>query len=333
MPLTNDVKDNFNRIVKKIRISVTDRCNMRCVYCMPYDNDDWLNQNSILHFDDIIRLVKIFSCLGIENIKITGGEPLLRPNLPDLIKNLTNIPRIQSVSMTTNGLLLRDKIQELKDSGLQSINISLDTFKPTRFKSMSGINGLHKVLESIKMTRLCGLPVKLNVVVIRGWNDDEILDFVDFSRNTGCIVKFIEFMPLDSTGIWSNNLVVSKKEMIEIINTQKQKLFPLKNNPSDPARLYSFEDGKGIIGFIPSITEPFCENCDRIRMTSDGKLYTCLFDSTNYDLKKLIKDGKTDAEIADYIKLCGQEKSEGIIKIIRTHSLKPSLNVMHNIGG
>lgn len=327
------MKDKFHRIVKKLRISVTDRCNMKCVYCMPEDNTDWICYDKILSFEDIIRIAKIFASLGVEKIKITGGEPMLRKNISSLIKSLIGISGIKSVSITTNGLLLKDKIQDLKNSGLQGINISLDTFKPDRFKSMSGVDGLSTVLESIRLSQSLNLSVKINVVIMRGWNDDEILNFVDFSRETGCIVKFIEFMPLDGPGIWSNDLVVNKKEMMGRINTHKPKLVSLSNDPSDPARLFSFEDKKGIIGFIPSMTEPFCKDCDRVRITSDGKFYTCLFDKTSYDLRGLIKEGKSDKEIANYINKCVSAKPEGIIKIIKTQSLKPTLNVMHKIGG
>ncbi len=168
---------------------------------------------------------------------------------------------------------------------------------------------------------------------MRGWNEDEIIRFVQFSRETGITVKFIEFMPLDGTGIWTPNLVFSKKEMIDIININVKKLVPLFNDNSDPARLYSFDDGKGTIGFIPSMTEPFCQYCDRIRLTSEGKFYTCLFEKKGYDLKNLLQDGKSDEEIGEYIIENIKKKPEGIISIIRSNLLKPTLNVMHTIGG
>ncbi len=365
------MQDSFGRIVKKLRISITDRCNMRCIYCMPNNNTNWINQDNVLSYGQITRLSTIFTTLGIEKIKITGGEPMLRPKVEDLVRSLSRIDKIKSISMTTNGLLLIDKIKQLKHAGLHNVNISLDTFRAERFKAMTGIDdGLGRVLDSIKAAQNEDIQVKINVVIMRGWNDDEILDFVQFSRDTGCIVKFIEFMPLDGTGIWAHNLVVSKKEMINRINNANfGKLVPLNNDVSDPARLYSFdgEDGeddgisssngssnnddgnisnkykdkrkdkgkcKGTIGFIPSITEPFCQYCDRVRITSDGKFYTCLFDKTSYDLKDLLrKDRKSDDEIRKYIIECTSKKPEGIIKIIKLNSLKPTLNHMHAIGG
>ena len=306
---------------------------MQCVYCMPSNNTNWLEQDHLLSYEQITRLAKIFVSLGIEKIKITGGEPTVRGNVESLIKSLSSIEGLRSISMTTNGILVKDKIKVLKESGLESLNISLDTFKPDRFKAMSGIDGFYKVRNAIYTAIDENLPVKINTVIIKGWNDDEISQFVKFSRETGCIVKFIEFMPLDGTGIWSEELVVSKKRMMEIINKDFDQLSPLYNDKSDPARLYTFGDGKGVIGFIPSITEPFCQNCDRVRITADGKLYSCLFDKSSNDLKSLLEEGKSDIDIIKCINKSMQEKPEGIIKIIKTHSLRPTLNVMHTIGG
>ena len=292
--MSNNLADSFGRIAKKLRISITDRCNMQCVYCMPSNNTNWLEQDNLLSYEQITHLAKIFVSLGIEKIKITGGEPTVRGNVENLIKSLSSIEGLRSISMTTNGILVKDKIKILKESGLESLNISLDTFKPDRFKAMSGIDGFYKVRNAINTAIDENLPVKINTVIIKGWNDDEISHFVRFSRDTGCIVKFIEFMPLDGTGIWSEELVVSKKRMIEIINKDFDQLSPLYNDKSDPARLYTFEDGKGVIGFIPSITEPFCQNCDRVRITADGKLYNCLFDKSSIDLRSLLEGGKSD---------------------------------------
>ncbi|MGN6348105.1 MAG: GTP 3',8-cyclase MoaA [Candidatus Nitrosocosmicus sp.] len=329
-----NMDDSYGRIAKKLRISVTDRCNMRCVYCMPDKNNIWIEKDNILDFDQITHLVNIFASLGIEKIKITGGEPTVRPKLENLVKSLSHIKGIKSISMTTNGLLLEEKIKDLVDSGLNSINISLDTFDSKKFKSITGVKGgLVKVLDSIKMANSLGLKVKINTVIIRGWNDDEIIPFVNFARNTGNIVKFIEFMPLDGTGIWNHNLVFSKREIIEIIESKINKLLPTFNDKSDPARLYSFEDNIGIVGFIPSITEPFCQYCDRVRITAEGKFYTCLFDKKGYDLKKLIQECRSDEQIKKYILETVRKKPEGIISIIKSNSLKPTLNVMNSIGG
>jgi cyclic pyranopterin phosphate synthase len=235
--------------------------------------------------------------------------------------------------MTTNGLLLQENVPELKEAGLDTVNISLDTFRRDRFKSMCGIDGIERVLSSIKAADLADLRPKINTVIIRGWNDDEIIDFAKFARNTGHTVRFIEFMPLDGTGIWAPDLVVSKKEMVDMINSDLKELVPLHNNISEPATLYSFADGKGTIGFIPSMTEPFCKNCDRIRITSDGRLLTCLFESLGYNLRNLLREGKSDSDIRRYILESVQKKPEGIISVIRTRALRPTLNLMNRIGG
>jgi GTP 3',8-cyclase len=332
--LQDQLVDGFGRIARKLRISVTDRCNMRCVYCMPSNNTDWFKQDDILSYEEIIRLVTVFVGLGIEKIRVTGGEPTVRPKIESLIQALSKINGIKSISMTTNGLLLQEKIQQLKAAGLESVNISLDTFRADRFKSMCGIDGVAKTLTSIRTAYDAGLKVKINTVIMRGWNDDEVEDFAIFARDTGLIVKFIEFMPLDGTGIWAPDLVFSKREMMERIHNNVEELVPLRNDKSETAMLYSFADGKGTVGFIPSMTQPFCAYCDRIRITSDGRFLTCLFENPGYDLKGLLRNVRyNDDKIRRYIRQCIRKKPEGIINIIRTKALKPRINVMHRIGG
>ena len=301
---------------------------------MPSNNTDWFEQDNILSYEEIIRLVTLFVGLGIEKIRVTGGEPTVRPKIESLIQALSKINGIKSISMTTNGLLLQEKIQQLKAAGLGSVNISLDTFRADRFKSMCGIDGVAKTLTSIRTAYDAGLKVKLNTVIMRGWNDDEVEDFAIFARDTGLIVKFIEFMPLDGTGIWAPNLVFSKREMMERINNNVEELVPLHNDKSETAMLYSFADGKGTVGFIPSMTQPFCAYCDRIRITSDGRFLTCLFENPGYDLKGLLRNMRyNDDSIRKYIRQCIRKKPEGIINIIRTKALRPRINVMHRIGG
>ncbi len=327
------LRDGFGRVARKLRISVTDRCNLRCVYCMPSDNLNWMEKDSILNYEEIARLTAIFVSLGIDKIRITGGEPTVRPHITNLIESISKINGVKSISMTTNGLLLQENVTELKRAGLAGVNISLDTFRRDRFKSISGIDGLERVLASIKAVDLAGLKLKINTVIIRGWNEDEVIDFAKYSRDTGHTVRFIEFMPLDGTGIWKPELVVSKKEMISMINSNINDLVPLHNDISEPATLYSFTDGKGIVGFIPSMTEPFCKHCDRIRLTSDGRLLTCLFERLGYNLRDLLRDGKPDSHIRRYILESIQKKPEGIITVIRNKALRPTLNLMNRIGG
>ena len=364
--IENSLVDGFGRVARKLRLSVTDRCNMQCIYCMPRDADKtdesgsnnsnasakrWLAQSQVLSYAEFLRLSYIMARLGIEKIRVTGGEPLLRPKVEDLIAGLSKINGIKSISMTTNGLYLGEKAEILKKSGLQSVNISLDTFNAGRFKAMCGIDGLHKVLDSISSAENAGLKVKINTVIVRGWNDQEVVDFASFARETGHIVRFIEFMPLDGSGIWSPDLVVSKSEIISRIrndigdlveasgivvgnnNNNNNNIAKVNEEGSAPAKLYSFRDGKGTVGFIPSMTEPFCAQCDRVRITSDGRLLTCLFENPGYDIKNLLRSGKTDQEIANYILESTRRKPEGVVSIIRSKALKPTLNLMHTIGG
>ena len=325
--------DGFGRVARKLRISITDRCNMRCVYCMPRNNTEWFEEDNVLSYDEILRLTTVFASLGIKKIRLTGGEPTVRPKIENLIRSLSKVNGIESISMTTNGLLLYDKARQLKENGLGSLNISLDTFRADRFKSMCGIDGLNKVLASIRAADDAGLKIKINTVVVRGWNDDEVADFARFARFTGHTVRFIEFMPLDGAGIWEPDLVFSKREMIERINKNVKELVPLQNEISEPAILYSFVDGKGSVGFIPSMTEPFCQHCDRIRITSEGRFLTCLFEKAGYDLKSLLRNTRSDDDIRRCILEYVRKKPEGVISIIRARALKPTLNFMHRIGG
>jgi GTP 3',8-cyclase len=326
--------DNYGRIAKKLRVSVTDRCNMRCGYCMPKNNTKWFDSTEVLSFEEIIRLSSIFANLGVEKIRITGGEPLVRPLIENLIKSIAKIPHIKSIGLTTNGLLLSDSVKKLKSSGLNSVNISLDSFKEDRFKMMTGINGLDKVISSIRKAKDAGLDVKINTVVVRGWNDDEVVEFANFARHTGITVRFIEFMPLDGTGIWRSDLVFSKKQMIEKLESNIGKVFPvLEQEISAPAKLYSFSDRIGTVGFIPSVSEPFCNQCDGIRLTSDGRFLTCLFESPGYDIKSYLRRGASDEELSQCLIHCMTMKQEGVVSLIRINGLKPKLNLMHTIGG
>jgi cyclic pyranopterin phosphate synthase len=300
---------------------------------MPTNNVKWLNDTEILSFTEIVRLTRILVKLGIEKIRITGGEPLVRPGLQNLIGSISMITGIKRIDLTTNGLLLQDKVDQLSSSGLVGVNISLDSFKEDKFKMMSGVSGVDKVINSIHDASEAGLNVKINTVIIRGWNDDEIVDFAMFARESGLTVRFIEFMPLDGSGIWKPDLVFSKREMIQRINMKVGEIVPMNNESSEPARLFSFSDGTGSIGFIPSITEPFCSQCDRIRITSDGRFLTCLFENPGYDLKTLLRNEVSDQVISRFILESLNKKPEGIIRLIRNNDLRPKLNLMHTIGG
>lgn len=301
---------------------------------MPKNNTKWFDSTEVLSFEEIIRLSSILANLGVEKIRITGGEPLVRPLIENLIKSIAKIPHIKNIGLTTNGLLLLERVEKLKSSGLNSVNISLDSFKEDRFKMMTGINGLGKVISSIQKANDAGFDVKINTVVVRGWNDDEVVEFANFARRTGITVRFIEFMPLDGTGIWRSDLVFSKKEMIEKLESGIGEVSPvLEQQISAPAKVYSFSDGIGTVGFIPSVTEPFCNQCDRIRLTSDGRFLTCLFENPGYDIKSYLRRGASDEELSQCLIQCMTMKQEGIVSLIRINGLKPKLNLMHTIGG
>jgi cyclic pyranopterin phosphate synthase len=300
---------------------------------MPQKEFSWRPRDEILSYEEITRLAKIFVSLGIEKIRLTGGEPLVRPQIENLVASLSKIQGLKKLSLTTNGLLLGEKIDLLKTAGLRSVNVSLDTLQPDRFKAITGIDGLKQVQASLKTARDAGFEVKINTVVMRGHNDSEIEDFAKLALAEDYTVRFIEFMPLDGSHIWNQSTVVTKHEMLERINQNVAELQPLNNSPSDPARLYTLKGGKGTVGFIPSMSEPFCSACDRVRLTSDGKFLTCLFEQPTYDVRALLRGGKSDKEIEDFLVQSYRKKPEGVVGIIRNKNLNAGLNRMNTIGG
>jgi GTP 3',8-cyclase len=290
--------DTYNRPVRDLRISVTDRCNFRCTYCMPLDEYEWLEKSEVLSFEEITRLARLFVQLGVKKIRLTGGEPLARRDLEKLIAQLSTLDSAPELCLTTNGSLLAEKVTALKAAGLQRINVSIDSLKPDRFRQITKRGDLDKVLEGLFAAKNHGLhPIKINAVIERNVNDDEILDLVAFSREHGFAIRFIEYMDVGNANQWKSEKMVSKKEILEIINAH----FPLREigreKGSAPSVDYQFLDGNGDIGVIASVTEPFCGTCTRARLTADGKFVTCLFSSQGYDLKKLMRSGATDTEI------------------------------------
>ena len=284
------LRDMFGRGLKDLRISVTDRCNFRCTYCMPMDEYEWIERKEILTFEEIARLAAIFVQLGVEKIRVTGGEPLLRKDLQKLIAQLAVIDGINDLSLTTNGSLLAEKVADLKRAGLRRINVSIDTLKPDRFVQMTKRGNLAKVLDGLFAAKEQGLhPIKINAVIERGMNDDEILDLVEFARANGFAIRFIEYMDVGNSNNWTSAKLVPKKEILETIRGR----FALKEVGRDqgtaPAVDYEFVDGRGDLGIIASVTEPFCATCTRARLTADGKLVTCLFSQTGHDLKALLR--------------------------------------------
>ena len=294
--------DGYKRPIKDLRISVTDRCNFRCVYCMPHDEYEWIDKKEILTFEEITRLARLFARLGVDKIRLTGGEPLMRRNLELLIAQLSSIEGIKDICVTTNGSLLADKVAAFKAAGLKRINVSVDTLKPEKFKEICKRGDLDKVLEGLFAAQKQGLhPIKVNAVIERGVNDNDIVELVEFSRQHGFFMRFIEYMDVGNTNSWTSEKLVSKKEIVEKINAR----FPLKEvgreNGSAPAVDYEFVDGRGEVGIVASVTEPFCSTCNRARLTADGKLVTCLFSSVGHDLKALLRGGSSDEEILNFI--------------------------------
>ena len=296
------LRDLYNRPVRDLRISVTDRCNFRCTYCMPFDEYEWIDKGEILTFEEIARLARLFVRLGVEKIRLTGGEPLVRRNIEVLVAELSELEGLKDLCLTTNGSLLAEQAAALKAAGLRRINLSLDTLDPDKFRRMTKRGDLEEVLKGLFAVKAQGLsPIKINAVVERGVNDDDILNLVEFSRANGFAMRFIEYMDVGNTNNWTSEKLVSKKEIFETINAR----FPLREvgreNGSAPAVDYEFIDGRGEVGIVASVTEPFCATCNRARLTADGKLVTCLFSSVGHDLKGPLRRGSTDAEILDFI--------------------------------
>src|SRR5436309_10035493 len=294
--------DTLQRPMRDLRISVTDRCNFRCTYCMPFDEYVWIERQEVLSFEEIERLARLFLRFGIEKIRLTGGEPLVRKDLDRLIRRLSDIQDLKDLSLTTNGALLSEQASRLYEAGLRRINISIDSLKPDRFQALTKRGSLDEVLKGVFAAKKAGFsPIKINAVIIRGTNDDEILDLVEFARSNGLEMRFIEYMDVGNANAWSLEKTVTKKEILAAVNSR----FPVREigraNGSSPAVDYEFLDGAGEIGIIGSVTEPFCSTCTRLRLTADGKLVTCLFAESGFDLKALLRSGASDEEIARQI--------------------------------
>ena len=307
------LKDRKGRIARKLRISVTDRCNFACLFCMPEkDKIRWIPQEEVLNFEEIERITAVLASLGNQKIRVTGGEPLMREGLESLIPKLSRIEGIRSVDMTTNGWFLEQKAQALRKAGLRGVTVSLHSLREDRFAKISGVNALPKVLRGIEKALEVGLrPVKLNTVAIRGYNDDEILDLVDFARQRGISIRFIEFMPLDGLGIWTHDRMVGGREVLEKV-LSKYSLVTQGRGTGETSSLWRFENGMGDLGLITPMSDPFCDDCDRIRLTADGKLLSCLFDTEYHDLRHMVRNGRTDEELAGSILEAVWKKPDGV---------------------
>ena len=331
-----DLVDSFGRVVRDLRISVTDRCNFRCTYCMPAEGMTWLDRSEVLTYEEIERVARIcVEKFGVDSLRLTGGEPTVRAHLPQLIAKLAALRLPDGtkpdIALTTNGATLRNIALELRNAGLDRINVSLDSLKPERFFAMTRRDELHNVLAGIAEAQIAGFsPMKVNAVVERGANDDEILDLVRYGRDNNVEVRFIEFMPLDATNEWERNKVVSQDEIVATIAAE----FPLELMPARgaaPADRWRFLDGKGTVGVIPSVTHPFCGDCDRVRLTSDGQFRTCLFATDESDIRSLLRNGGTDKEIAELIQVAVGAKWAGH-QINQVNFIRPNRS-MSQIGG
>ena len=323
--------DTFGRVHNNLRISVTDRCNLRCTYCMP-EEVTFLDRGELLSFEEIARFVEIAAPLGIDKIRLTGGEPLMRRDLPRLVRMLVGIPGIRDVGLTTNGLLLADQAQAFFDAGLRRINISLDTLNPERFHQLTRRDGLDKVIAGILAAKKAGFdPIKVNAVSIRGITEHEVVPLARFAREHGLEMRFIEYMPIGADH-WERGKVYFAHEIMEQLEQEIAPLVPVEDyDPRAPAMEFRYTDGGGNIGIIASVSRPFCLSCNRLRLTAEGKLRNCLFALDEVDVKPLLRGQAAEEEIAETIRRNVMAKWEGH-EINTARFIKP-LRTMHAIGG
>ncbi|MGB5759039.1 MAG: GTP 3',8-cyclase MoaA [Acidimicrobiales bacterium] len=327
--MATDLIDRFGRVHTDLRISVTDRCNFRCQYCMPAEGMEWLDRSDLLTFEEIERVARVLvESFGVKSIRLTGGEPTVRARLTILVAKLAGLG--VDLSMTTNGATLAMFADDLRSAGLQRLNISLDTLDPARFLDLTRRDELAKVLEGIDAAVAAGFsPVKVNAVLMRGINDDEVLPFLRMGRERGVTVRFIEFMPLDAQGEWSADRVVSYDEILQQASSEFD--FEAIARGTSPAERFAYTDGGGEFGIIASVTEPFCDSCDRIRLTAEGQVRNCLFALEHVDLRRLLRGGATDEEIARAVAGEVDRKWAGHA-IGQVHFLRPSKS-MSQLGG
>ena len=298
MPTEGPLVDRFGRVHDDLRLSVTDRCNLRCVYCMPADGMTFLPRAEILSFEEITRVARVARALGVRSVRLTGGEPLVRRGICDLVARIAALG-FDDVALTTNAMMLSPMAQQLAAAGLRRVNVSCDSLRPERFSAIRRRGKLETVLDAMDAAEDAGLsPMKVNVVLLRGRNDDEILDFAAFARETGRVVRFIEYMPLDADGAWERARLVPGREVVERVSA----VWPLEAVQQDgdpaPADRYRFADGKGEIGVISTVTEPFCGTCNRLRLTADGSIRNCLFSDAEHPVRDVLRDGGSDEDVA-----------------------------------
>ena len=302
--------DAWGREIKSVRISVTDKCNFRCTYCMPAEGLEWLGRDEILSFEEIARLVGVLARLGVDEVRLTGGEPLIRRELPTLVGMLSAIEGVRDLSLTTNGVLLDRFAGPLVEAGLQRLNVSLDSLNHVRFAEITRRDALDAVLRGLEEAeRYPELrPIKVNCVAVKGFTETEVPALAELSRRKPYVVRFIEFMPLDADEAWREDDVLTGAEIRAIIESEHGPLVELPAKASSTARRFRFADGAGELGFVNPVSEPFCSSCDRIRLTADGQLRTCLFSRREWDLKKPLRASASDAELTQLLRFAVQHK-------------------------
>jgi GTP 3',8-cyclase len=303
------LRDSWGREIRSLRVSVTDKCNFRCRYCMPAEGLQWLEREEVLSFEEIARLVRVLAAMGVDEVRLTGGEPLVRRELPILVRLLAEIDGVRDLSLTTNGVLLDRFAEPLVEAGLRRLNVSLDSLSHVRFAEITRRDALDRVLAGLEAAeRFPELrPIKVNCVAVRGFTEEEVPALAEFARRKPYVVRFIEFMPLDADEAWKGDDVLTGGEIRALIE-ERWPLEEIPAKPSSTARLFRFADGAGEIGFVNPISEPFCSTCDRIRLTADGQLRTCLFSRREWDLKTPLRSGASDDELAELVRFAVRHK-------------------------
>jgi cyclic pyranopterin phosphate synthase len=326
------LRDAHDRRISDLRVSVTDRCNFRCQYCMPADGLPWLERDEILRFEEIERLVRVLVALGIEDVRLTGGEPLVRRDFPTLVGMLARIDGLRDLSLTTNGYLLERHAAALVDAGIGRVNVSIDSLARDRFFHITRRDALPQVLRGLEAIAAFPevRPIKVNAIAMRDFTEDEVLRFCEFARSTDYQVRFIEFMPLDGDRAWTRDAVLTGGEIRGIIEA-RHALEELPREPAATARVFRFADGHGEIGFISPVSEPFCADCNRIRLTSDGKLRTCLFSRHETDLRGPLRDGADDDELGTVVRDAVWRKE--LKHHVNEPGFRPPPRTMSRIGG
>ena len=334
VPMTGPLVDSYGRRIKNLRISITDKCNFRCVYCMPAEGLPWLPRAEILTYEEIARVAKVATQLGIDQIRLTGGEPTVRRDLPDLIRMLKDVSGLRSLSLTTNGVLLTRLARPLAEAGLTRINVSLDSLVRERFAELTRRDALNQVFAGLEeLEKYPSIrPIKINAVAMRNFTEREVLDFARLARRKPYIVRWIEFMPLDADQIWRKEDILTGGEIKRIIEAEYGALVPVASaEKSETARRYTFPDGVGEVGFINPVSEPFCKDCDRIRLTADGHLRTCLFSIVETDLRAVVRSGQDDDSLARAIRIAVWGKE--LKHYINDKRFRRSARSMSMIGG